>query len=470
MSIIELLRYAKGEPLIFSSGLFFGLFLAFYGVYLALKGRLALRMAWVVGFSMYFYYKSSGLYLGVLLALTVMDYFAAGKIHQEQRPALRRAWLLLSLAGNLGVLFYFKYSNFALSLMGFGPVDLVLPVGVSFFTFQSLSYTVDIYRREIKPAPSLADYAFFATFFPQLVAGPIVRAKQFLPQIRQVPSLSPEAFGRAWFLIMGGLFKKAVISDYISVNFVERVFDNPGMYSGLENLAAVYGYALQIYCDFSGYSDMAIGIALLMGFELTLNFDAPYQSATLGEFWRRWHISLSSWLRDYLYIPLGGSRRGKWRTYLNLMVTMLLGGLWHGASWKFVAWGAWHGGILSLERAFKVDWKGWTARLLTFHLVCLGWIYFRAADFQAGTLMLEKISSGIQFAHLGELVAAYPGVFALMGLGYLLHFGPTALDKGSQMLLTRAPLIVKAASLAALVWLVVQVKSAQIQPFIYFQF
>ena len=478
MNATEILSYHPGEPLLFSSGLFFAVFLLFYGVYAALRAKADLRTGWVLIFSMFFYYKLSGLFLFVLLGTIVLDYYAANRIHRAKSPAQRRAWLLLSLCGNLGILFYFKYTNFVLATLAnlqgseFKPLDIVLPIGVSFFTFQSLSYTVDVYRREIKPAGRLMDYAFFATFFPQLVAGPIVRARHFLPQIKNTPLLTPEAFGRAWFLILGGLFKKAVISDYISINFVDRVFDNPGLYSGLENLAATYGYAMQIYCDFSGYSDMAIGLALLMGFELTLNFNAPYQSASLTEFWRRWHISLSSWLRDYLYIPLGGNRLGKIRTYVNLMLTMLLGGLWHGASWKFVAWGGLHGAGLALERALGIKGENFKflRRLLVFHLVCLGWIYFRAADFSTGSLVLEKIFSGVEITHFPELAAAYPGVFALMALGYLLHFVPAQVDQGAQAALTRAPLILKALALAMVVWIVVQVKSAQIQPFIYFQF
>jgi D-alanyl-lipoteichoic acid acyltransferase DltB (MBOAT superfamily) len=472
MSAAEVLLYAKGQPLLFSSGLFFAIFTAFYGVFTAIKDQRQLRCLWILAFSMFFYYKCSGAFLLLLLALALMDYWVAKRLSKERSASKRKGWLLLSLSGNLGALFYFKYANFLLSNLGLEKLDIVLPVGISFFTFQSLSYTVDIYRKEIKPAKSLLDYLFFATFFPQLVAGPIVRAKQFLPQIRNKLSLNPDAFGRAWFLILGGLFKKAVISDYISLNFVDRVFDNPSLYSALENLAAVYGYALQIYCDFSGYSDMAIGLALLMGFELTLNFDAPYRSASITEFWRRWHISLSSWLRDYLYIPLGGNRKGRWRTYLNLMLTMLLGGLWHGASWKFVAWGAWHGLLLSLERALGLAkrWSGPLAQITAFHAVCLGWIYFRASDFATGTLMLRKIFGGIEILHFTELLAAYPGVFFLILLGYAMHMSPKRWDLGLQGWMSRASLAGKAAMLAGMVWLIVQVQGAQIQPFIYFQF
>lgn len=255
---------------------------------------------------------------------------------------LRKMWVAVSLTINLGLLCYFKYTNFLgdffASLTGgtFTAMDIFLPVGISFFTFQSLSYTIDVYRKEITPLTNLLDYAFYVSFFPQLVAGPIVRARDFIPQIRRPLFVSGEMFGRGIFLIVSGLFKKAVISDYISINFVERIFDNPTLYSGVENLMGVYGYALQIYCDFSGYSDMAIGIALLLGFHFNMNFDSPYKSASITEFWRRWHISLSSWLRDYLYISLGGNRKGKIRQYANLIITMFLGGLWHGASWNFV--------------------------------------------------------------------------------------------------------------------------------------
>ena len=262
------------------------------------------------------------------------------------------------MAVNLGMLAYFKYTNFLIDIANqmFGQgfmqfQNIFLPVGISFFVFQSMSYTIDIYRGQLKPLDNWCDYLFYLSFFPQLVAGPIVRARDFIPQIRQNPIVvTREMFGTGVFLILTGLFKKAIISDYISLNFVDRIFDEPLLYSGFECLAGIYGYALQIYCDFSGYSDMAIGIALLLGFRFPKNFDAPYKSATITEFWRRWHISLSTWLRDYLYISLGGNRKGKLRTYGNLFITMLLGGLWHGAAVRFILWGALHGAALALHK------------------------------------------------------------------------------------------------------------------------
>ena len=348
--------YDPQAPMIFSSGIFLWLFAAFILVYLLLQHRLTARLLFVTAFSYYFYYKSSGTYFFLLALVTVSDFFIARFMAGTSVGWKRKASVVLSLAINLGLLAYFKYTNFLgdvfASLLGgtFHHYDIFLPVGISFFTFQSLSYTIDVYRKDITPLTNLLDYAFYVSFFPQLVAGPIVRARDFIPQIRRPLFVSHEMFGRGIFLIASGLFKKAIISDYISVNFVERIFDNPTLYSGVENLMGVYGYALQIYCDFSGYSDMAIGIALLLGFHFNKNFDSPYKSASITEFWRRWHISLSSWLKDYLYISLGGNRKGKIRQYANLVITMFLGGLWHGASWNFVVWGLFHGIALAAHK------------------------------------------------------------------------------------------------------------------------
>ena len=257
----------------------------------------------------------------MLILSSLMDYYFAGRIHRSQHPATRKLFLAISMVTNLGILGYFKYTNFLIDSFNavlhsnFALQDIFLPVGISFYTFQTMSYTIDVYRREIEPAKSFLDFAFFVCFFPQLVAGPIVRAKDFIPQIYQKIQLTKEETSLALFLIIGGLLKKAVISDYISLNFVDRVFDAPNSYTAIENLMAVYGYTLQIYCDFSGYSDMAIGLALLMGFTLPVNFRTPYQSKNITEFWRRWHISLSTWLKDYLYFSVGGNRRGTFWGY-----------------------------------------------------------------------------------------------------------------------------------------------------------
>jgi alginate O-acetyltransferase complex protein AlgI len=315
------------------------------------------------------------------------------------------------------------------------------------------------------------------TFFPQIVAGPIVRAADFLPQINHTPFVSREQLGRGVFLFCCGLFKKSIISDYIGLNFVDRVFDSPEKYTGLENLFGTYGYALQIYCDFSGYSDMAIGLALLLGFTFPPNFNAPYQSRSVTEFWRRWHISLSTWLRDYLYVPLGGNRKGRVRTYINLMLTMLLGGLWHGPATRFIIWGGLHGAALAAERWWKETFPatpGLVRRvlggILTFHFVCFCWLFFRAADLATVQAMLRQIFFDFNPQIFPEFVRGYAAVLCWMMVGYALHFTPVRVDAAVEKGITALPTVLKAALITALVVLVMQMQSAEVQPFIYFQF
>ena len=400
---------------------------------------------------------------------------------------MQKAYVFLSLLVDLGLLAYFKYTNFFYEMLAplwggeFHALDIFLPVGISFFTFQSLSYTIDIYRGELKPLKSLLDYAFYVSFFPQLVAGPIVRARDFVPQIHKPLLVTNEMFGKGAFLIMAGLFKKAVISDYISVNFVERIFDNPALYSGLENLLGVYGYTLQIYCDFSGYSDMAIGLALWLGFRFPQNFNSPYKSDSITDFWRRWHISLSSWLRDYLYISLGGSRKGEVRTYVNLIITMLLGGLWHGANWNFILWGALHGVAQAFYKFYcklrgypkkyhPTGLKRFVAIFITFHFVAFCWIFFRNATLENSFVMLNQMFTNFNFALLPQLVGGYGLVFFLMALGYIMHFLPDSWNQKCERGVIRLPLFLQAILFIVVIYIVIQVKSSDIQPFIYFQF
>ena len=485
--LCDVLTYDAQQPMIFSSGLFLFLFLGFSLVYLLLKKTTTLRLLFVVLFSYYFYYKSSGTYFFLLAVVTLSDFTLARLMERTERKGARRALLITSLCINLGLLCYFKYTNFFYEMLAplwggqFHALDIFLPVGISFFTFQSLSYTLDVYRGELKALRNPLDYAFFVSFFPQLVAGPIVRARDFIPQIRRPVVVTPEMFGRGVYFIAAGLFKKAILSDYISVNFVERIFDNPGLYSGIENLFGVYGYALQIYCDFSGYSDMAIGLALLLGFHFPLNFRSPYKASSITEFWHRWHISLSTWLRDYLYISMGGNRRGKLRTYFNLFMTMLLGGLWHGASWNFVFWGAIHGIALALHKFWRSllgrD-KHYQSRgirrvlgiLLTFHLVCLCWIFFRNSTFEASWTMIHQIVANFQPQLFGQLVDGYKMVFAFMAVGFVLHFLPDRWEDACQRGVIRLPLVAQALLLILIIYVVIQVKTSDIQPFIYFQF
>ncbi|MBP3227224.1 MAG: MBOAT family protein [Bacteroidaceae bacterium] len=485
----SLLRYDAAAPLLFNSGLFLWLFAGFALVYALLQRRTTARLLFVTLFSYYFYYKSSGTYFFLLAVVSASDFLIARALGRTaDAPRTRRLLVAASLTLNLGLLAYFKYTNFLgtafAALLGgsFQPQDIFLPVGISFFTFQSLSYTIDVYRRQISPLSNPLDYFFYVSFFPQLVAGPIVRARDFIPQIRRPLALSRTMTGEAVALIAGGLIKKAVISDYISTNFVDRVFDNPLLYSGLENLAAVYGYALQIYCDFSGYSDMAIGIALLLGFRFPDNFRSPYKSRSVTEFWRRWHISLSSWLRDYLYISLGGNRRGKVRQYVNLVATMLLGGLWHGASWNFVAWGGMHGVALAVHKKWMEltrqprggtrlhGWRAVVAALLTFHFVCLAWVFFRSASFETAGHVLSQIFTNFQGRLLPQLLTGYAPAMALIAVGYALHLTPHRWAHRLQARAATLPLPLQALLLVIAAWAVIQVKGSDVQPFIYFQF
>ena len=486
--LAEQFLFHAGEPMLFNSGLFLFLFTAFYGVYLLLSKAERPRLIFVILFSVYFYYKSSGFYFLLLLGSIVVDFFLAQWIGQSKKYWKRLSLLVVSLMANLGMLGYYKYGNLihqmfsALAEITYEPLDIFLPVGISFFTFQSLSYTIDVYRRKLRPLGNFLDYAFFVSFFPQLVAGPIVRASDFLPQIHRPVFLSKEMFGRAIFLICSGLFKKAVISDYISLNFIDRIFEAPTLYSGVENLFGLYGYALQIYCDFSGYSDMAIGIALLLGFKFNENFNSPYQAKNITEFWRRWHISLSTWLKDYLYISLGGNRKGKLRTYANLMLTMLLGGLWHGASLKYVLWGGLHGMALAVHKfineiKFPVLLSPGLKKvgaiagvLLTFHFVCFCWIFFRATSMETSWQMINQITQSFKPELFFEFLTGYKGAIGLMIIGYALHAMPKRFELKVEDLVTKAPLLAKAALVTVMILVIVQVKSAGIQPFIYFQF
>lgn len=479
----DLFLYNQKNPLLFNSAFFLFLFAGFLSIYVFLQKKVNLRIIFIVLFSLYFYYKSSGWYVILMLYTTIVGHYLTLYIDDCYPGLKKKAVLIFSLFLYLGVLFYFKYTNFFISIYNgvsgstVEPLELFLPLGISFYTFELISYTVDVYQEKIKPVERLWDFCFYISFFPHLVAGPIVRPAELIPQIRSKISLTREDLGKGTFLIITGLLKKAVISDFISSNFVDRVFDNPSLFSGVENLFAVYGYALQIYCDFSGYSDMAIGIALLIGYKLPVNFRSPYKATSITDFWRRWHISLSSWLKDYLYIPLGGNRKGKFRQYINLFITMLLGGLWHGASWKFIFWGAMHGTGLAVEKMMQSIIKVRSTAILklltgilTFHFICFCWIFFRASSFSSGIMVLEQIGSSLNPELFLPVLTGYKNVFAFCLLGFLLHFIPTIYKEKAEWLVVRLPLFGKSFLLALVIWIVIQVKSADIQPFIYFQF
>jgi alginate O-acetyltransferase complex protein AlgI len=351
-------------------------------------------------------------FLGLIIISTLLDYFCGLKINSSNNPKVRKLFLILSVAGNLSILGFFKYYTFfALSLknlfLKFGilldPISLniILPIGISFYTFQTMSYTIDIYRKELEPTKNFLDFALFVAFFPQLVAGPIERARNLLPQILNPRKLDLEKIYEGFYLIFWGLFLKIFIADNLA-NIVDLVFKSSAPYNGVEVLLATYAFAFQIFCDFAGYSNIARGVGKCLGFDIMINFNLPYFSKNPQEFWRRWHISLSTWLRDYLYIPLGGNREGTIKTYRNIFITMLLGGLWHGASWTFIIWGIYHGALLIIHRILKPLLKkihnprifiikklwGCLKIIFFFQFISLGWIIFRAVSINQLTEML----------------------------------------------------------------------------------
>ncbi len=453
--ISKLFSFDENSPLLFTQFYFWAFFAIVFAFFCFLRNKCLLRNAFLFFLSLFFYYKTSGLFTLILIFVTLYDYFAGHWLASRKKVSSRNIVLAISVTVNLSTLFYFKYAYFITDVVNnlfgtefhvfdifayigngitgskrFSVDSILLPVGISFYTFQAISYVMDIYQHRIEPVKNILDFGFYVSFFPQLVAGPIVRANEFIPQLHKPYFLSRRQFGIAVFWILNGLVKKIILSDYIAVNFVDRVFENPLLYSGFENTAALFGYSLQVYADFSGYTDIAIGVAMLMGFYLPTNFNSPYKAKSPGEFWKRWHISLSKWLQDYLYIPLGGNRNATFGTYsiiltiaaiavflsgswwvalaiaflaiilitvayfrpdkrkkintnLNAMDTMLLGGLWHGASWNFMIWG----GLNGIGMVVYKFWKDWsiTTRVLVlvsiaFALRLIGY-YFPAPVF-----------------------------------------------------------------------------------------
>lgn len=483
-NIAGLLSYDPSAPMLFSSGTFWALFLIFMPVYGILRKRFWQMLVFVVAFSFYFYYKSSGWFVLLLASTSVLDWCMSRVMNTPGRSVIfRRSCVAVSLLTSLGILAYFKYANFFLwniSQMvnaNFQPLDLILPVGISFYTFQSVSYIIDVYKRRVEPTRTWLEYAFFLSFFPALVAGPIVRADYFLPQIRQNRHATrSEVYMGLWLIILG-IVKKAVIADYIA-QYNDLIFQTPGGYSGFETLMGVIGYTMQIYCDFSGYSDMAIGIALIMGFKLAKNFNFPYKSRNLTDFWRRWHISLSSWLRDYIYIPLGGNRKGTARTYMNNFATMLIGGLWHGAAWKFVFWGAMHGAGLAVHKASK-PWLSripdvWPVRALswfvTFAFVAALWVFFRADSWHDSITVLGAIFRDFSPAYIPAFAAARTLWLILMLVIVIAHCLPATFWDKAAAWFVRSPWIVKLIIFIVTVQLVLELRSEDVTPFIYFQF
>lgn len=563
-------NYYPKSPLIFTSSLFWYLFGFVLLVFHFTKNKITFRNLFLVAFSIFFYYKSSGFYFYLLLISTVVDYTLGNLMYQEKNIVKKRLYITISLIINLGFLAYYKYSGFITvnlnDLLGtnFKVVDyfalwsndvlqtsfninkIFLPVGISFYTFQTLSYSIDIYRGTLKPVKNILDFAFFVSFFPQLVAGPIVRASDFIPQIYQKYQLSKEQYNRAIFMIINGLIKKILISDYLSVHIIDKAFEG-NVDTGLETLIGVYGYTIQIYCDFSGYTDIAIGLSLLLGFILPANFNSPYKAINITDFWRRWHISLSSWLRDYLYITLGGNRAEKLSifhhislliifvilgdlfyqllnvleiitnaqyfryfnigliayltfvfffekliqeqqrkilTYINLILTMLLGGLWHGSTIMYIIWGAMHGIALAIHKI----WSNYFTNkpygfikgiyyFITFHFVVVTWIYFRAKDINASNKIFSQIflnfdgiaNNKIDWNIIYKCFVEYKYTLIILLIGFGFHWIPSEWKQKVQNNFAIIPDYIKAIIIAIIIITLYQIKTSE-TPFIYFIF
>ena len=538
-------------------------FFAFWMIYYSLKNKeLAARNTFLFAASLFFYYKTSGFFFFILVFSTLVAHFNGMGVYHAKKQWIKKSLVVISITINLLVLFYFKYAyfftdsynEFALNVnhffgtvwatdtgvvnvlalwanesfnAGFSVDKILLPVGVSFYTFQTISYSVDIYRKELKPVYNIFDFGFYVSFFPQLVAGPIVRAKDFIPQMYEKHAISKEEFGMAIFWILNGLLKKAFLADFIANGFIDGVFDDPLRFTGFENLMAIIGYSLQVYADFSGYTDMAIGIALLLGFRLNTNFNSPYKALNVGEFWQRWHISLSTWLKDYLYIPLGGNRKGTIGTYIclgiilffvlllsgkhwiviivpmitiivaiislaqyfptfknwlntniNIMITMLFGGLWHGSSWNFVIWGGLNGFSIVFYKLWRKisPWEKYNNTLarvwkITLALTFISFtrIFFRAANMDIASNMMHQISTQFHASVIPQAIAAYWFYYLVMVLGYIIHWLSSDIKDWYKKLFVDLHWTLKALVCVLAIYLAYQ-SLLGAQPFIYFQF
>ncbi len=615
----ELIKYIgsvfsfdPNSPLLFTQFQFWAFFALIFAGFALAKRRRLLRNSYLFFVSLLFYYKTSGLFVGLLILVTCTDFFIAQAIHDSKVQWKRRALLVLSVTIDLGILCYFKYAYFFADIVhsifgfqmtvsnvaasagnailgtNFFDVDrIILPVGISFYTFQVISYTADVYKGLIKPVRNILDFGFYVTFFPQLVAGPIVKASDFIPQLYKKYNLSHRMFGIAVFWILNGLVKKIVLSDYLAVNFIDRVFDNPHLFSGFENLMSLFVYSLQVYADFSGYTDIAIGLSLLMGFHLPMNFNSPYKALNCSNFWKRWHISLSRWLQTYLYIPLGGNRNITFGTYfwiivitlaalvlsgswwvalgvlviasmviytaykhperrkkiyanLNAMITMLLGGLWHGASMNFVIWGGLNGvgmivykfwrdnsplwrvglslivvAVLAVliwlapaalwnvlivcavfiaisaivrwlytkynkrERNLKWLANSW-AILVTFTFISFTRLFFRSGSnldpatanevaWKTAKSMVQQMGTSWNVNVL-DVIWGYHNVFLLFVIGMIIHWLPVKVKRRYRLTFASLPLPAIGAIVVVVVFFVYQFVTAEMQPFIYFQF
>ena len=542
--------FNQDSPLIFTRLFFWGFFAVVLLFYSVIYKKKALRNAYLFLVSLFFYYKTGGLFFFILIFSTFTDFFIGLAIYNSKTPLAKKLFVSLSVFLNLAVLAFFKYDYFFTETINavfktnlevvthaakwsnlflgthFDLGKILPPVGISFFTFQTISYSIDVYREKVKPVRNMLDFGFYVSFFPQLVAGPIVRAADFIPQLYKDFKLTKQQFGMAIFLILNGLMKKMFVGDFIAVNLIDRVFANPHTYTGFENLMALYGYSLQVYCDFSGYTDIAIGVALLMGFNLPKNFNSPYKAKNTGDFWKRWHMSLSSWLKDYLYIPMGGNRNGSFFTWIslstillfvimlagklwltpvfvsiiffiwlmaryfpgikktittniNIMLTMLLGGLWHGSNWTFVMWGGLNGiGVVTYKFWRKISpyennthwWVNAWKIFLTFNFITFTRIWFRGESWKGTMDLLHQVSASFGGSMVPHMISAYWKVFLMMIFGLAIHWLPEKTKVWYREWFINTPIWMKILICATVVFVIYQSLSAGLQPFIYFQF
>ena len=547
--IQNIFSYDPEHPLIFTQLFFWGFFAVVLALYSFLYKKQALRTVFLLAVSFFFYYKTSGIFLILLIFTIISDFIWGHLIYKSRSDIQKRIFLTISVILNITLLCYFKYayfftesinqftgtditffnhfSHFTNTWFGteFSVDKLILPIGISFFTFQSLSYTIDMYRGKITPVKNILDYGFFVCFFPHLVAGPIVKAHDFLYQIYQPYKLLKTEFGLALFWILNGLAKK-FMADYIGINYVDRIFENPGFYSGVEVVLGIFGYSLQIYADFSGYTDIAIGIALLLGFRLKTNFNSPYKATSTSDFWRRWHISLSSWLKEYLYIPLGGNRKGTigsyisililcfflvlltgkiWLIYLligtailllilarffpkfkhsvntniNILVTMLLGGLWHGSSWMFIIWGGLNGLGLMVHKGWErispfksnntIAYRAF-AIFLTLVFISFTRIWFRSDSLETVGVIFDRISYHFGGELFFKIISGYWFVLLVILLGYIIHWIPESIKINYRNWFSNLSYPKMIFTTVLIVFIIYQLVSSEMQPFIYFQF
>lgn len=459
---------------------FWLIFMLFLAVYALLKKSTRTgMMLWVLAFSLFFFYKANGWLMLLLPATAAANWFLVEQMRKADEK-WKKVFLTVTVVIDLSALLYFKYTGFILHDVirsNFEIGDIALPIGISFYTFQAISYAVDVYRGKYTDRPTILEYLFYLSYFPLLMAGPITRAHTLLPQIRrnQMPA-QRELWLGLWLIILG-IIKKGVLADYLAV-YNNLAFDTPVSYSGYELLMASIGYTMQIYLDFSGYSDLAIGLSALLGFRLEENFLFPYRSLNLTEFWRRWHISLSTWFRDYLYIPLGGNRKGKFRTLLNNFITMVVAGLWHGASWMFVIWGAMHGAGLVVHKLCRPWLKKipdtWPVKavswLITMLFVMAAWIFFRAGSMEVVGQFYGKLFTDIDLAYIVPFWQARRlwSIVLLISLAGLL-ITPKMYTR-AKLRFIKLPWPVKLLILIIAVQLMIQLRSGDIRPFIYYQF